>query len=379
MKYKTCLLLCALSLCFTPSFTQDNRINQIDSIFSSLYSSGKFNGNVLIAERGQAIYQKSFGLANEQTQQPLDINSMSLLGSVSKQFTAAAIVLLKERGMLKYEDDIQEYLPGLPYKGITIRHLLTHTSGLPDYISMMDQLWDKTRFASNMDMINMLALLHPPVFFEPGARYAYSNTGYALLAQIIEIVSGDSYTHFMEDALFQPLGMKRTIVYTRRYQPRRVKDYALGYVYNDSLHQYSLPDVDPKFRTALWEDGIVGQDGVNSTAGDLLIWDQSMYANTLISHAALDEIFTPAKVTTGETDYGFGWHIKSLPVYGTVTYHSGGWPGYIAYIERHVDNNKTIIILRNRFTPETRIPIDQIRSILYGQQQQQASVPSREQ
>ncbi len=161
--------------------------------------------------------------------------------------------------------------------------------------------------------------------------------------------------------------MQRTIVYTRRYKPRPVNDYALGYVYDDSLRSFVLPDESAKFKNLLWEDGIVGEDGVNSTVTDMLIWDQALYRNSLINAASINEIFTPGTVTQGQTDYGFGWHIKSLDPYGKIAYHSGGWPGYIAYIERHLDHRKTIIILRNKFTPELKMPIDAIRAILYDQ------------
>jgi CubicO group peptidase (beta-lactamase class C family) len=363
---KTVLLSIAFIISFG-AFAQSTRVEKLDSIFSALYATGKFSGNVLIAEMDQPVYKKSFGLADESTGQSVDSNSRSLLGSVSKQFTAFAIVLLKQQGKLTYNDSLRHFFPALSFTHITIRQLLTHTSGVPDYIAMMNKLWDKTKYASNKDMIDMLIQYRPEVRFAPGTKYEYSNTGYALLAAIIEKVSGQPYADFMEQQVFGPLGMKRTLIYTRRYRPRHVIDYALGYVYDDSLHNYVLPDQSSKFKNLLWEDGIVGEDGVNSTVGDLLRWDQSLYGNVLIDTAAISEIFSPGTVAEGQTDYGFGWHIKSFNSYGTIAWHSGGWPGYMAYIERHISTNKTIIILRNKFTPELKVPIDAIRRILYNQ------------
>lgn len=366
MKSNT-LLAFLFFLCLAPSFAQDNRVSQLDSIFTALYDAGEFNGNVLIAEDGKPLYQKSFGLANNENLQRLDLNSPLLLGSVSKQFTAFGIVLLKQQGKLNYDDNIQQYLPELPYKGITIRHLLTHTSGIPDYSILMDLHWNNTKRASNQDRVNMLVKYHPAAFFQPGTSYEYSNTGYVILALLIEKVSGISYQQFMEDNIFKPAGMKRTMVYAHYSQPRQLIEYALSYTYQDSLYQYNLPYPVSAYETAGWEDGIVDQDGISSTTSDLLAWDQLLYNNKLIPADALQEIFTPAKTKKGETDYGFGWHIQQLYQYGKIAYHNGDWPGYIAYIERHMDSKKTIIILRNRFTPEIKMPIDLIRSILYQQ------------
>jgi CubicO group peptidase (beta-lactamase class C family) len=361
------LLAFLLSLCLASSFAQDNRANQLDSIFSALYDAGEFNGNVLIAEDGKPLYQKSFGLANNENLQRLNVNSPLLLGSMSKQFTAFGIVLLKQQGRLNYDDNIQQYLPELPYKDITIRHLLTNTSGLPDYSRIMDSHWNNNKYASNQDKVSMLVKYHPAIYFKPGTWCEYSSTGYVILSLLIEKLSGISYQQFMQDNIFKPAGMKRTMIYTHYSLPRQQIEYAVSYTYQDSLYQYNLSYPSSAHETAGWEDGIVDQDVISSTTSDLLIWDQLLYNNKLIPADALQEIFTPAKTKTGETDYGFGWHIQQLYQYGKIAYHRGDWPGYIAYIERHMDSKKTIIILRNRFTPQIEIPIDRIRSILYQQ------------
>lgn len=213
-------------------------------------------------------------------------------------------------------------------------------------------------------MLQFLVQKKPPVFFPPGQHFLYSNTGYALLATIIERVSGASFQHYMETKLFKPAGMHQTIIYMRRYQPRKVSNYALGYVYQDSLQKFILPDVHPMWKEVLWEDGIYGEDGVNSTTGDLLKWNQAIFSGKFLSKKAWKEALTPGKPRLGESDYGFGWRIVNQKDYGRIALHSGGWPGYIAYSEQHLDKNRTIIILRNKFTPQTRMPIDAIRAIL---------------
>ena len=158
---------------------QDN-IKQIDSLLTASYKEQKLNGNILIAEKGTIIYQKSFGKANETTGQDLNAESVFELASVSKQFTAMGIMLLKQQGKLSYDDSLRKFIPELPYYNITIRQLLHHTSGLPDYIDLFIKNWDTTKIATNKDMIEQLAKYKPPVLFAPGEKWEYSNTGYAL-------------------------------------------------------------------------------------------------------------------------------------------------------------------------------------------------------
>ena len=172
------------------AFGQD-RIKKIDSLLNSVFANKKINGNFLIAEKGQIIYNKSFGYANEETNEKLNENSVFELASCSKQFTAMAVMILEEKGKLNLNDDITKYLPTLlVYTGVTIRNLLNHTGGLPDYMEIMDSLFDKSKIATNQDIISIFSKHKPKILFEPNTKYEYSNTGYALLASIIEKASG---------------------------------------------------------------------------------------------------------------------------------------------------------------------------------------------
>ena len=358
------LLFSAFLLAITGGYSQQRGYQQLDSIFNKLYESGSFSGNVLIAKNGQPIYQKSFGFADSSRQVKNSDQTRFLLASVSKQFTAAGVVLLKEAGKLNYDDKLVKYLPALPYPEITIRQLLNHTSGVPDYLPLLDQYWDKTKFATNNDMLDMLIKYHPAPFFNPGQKYMYSNTGYALLALVIEKISGMSFTDYMEDNVFQPFGLKHTLVYTRRARPKQVPDCATGYVYEDSLKKFVEPEQHPVWKNVLWEDGIYGEDGVNSTVGDMLLWDQIVFNRNIISAEDWKEILGAGKPVEGDSDYGFGWHLINPQGKGWIAYHTGGWPGFQTYNEQGLDQNYTIIILRNKFAPRTKVPTETLRSII---------------
>jgi CubicO group peptidase (beta-lactamase class C family) len=345
-----------------------NKVQKIDSFLTSFYNSGNFNGNVLIAEKGEVIYKKSFGFSNESTKEKLNDNSIFELASVSKQFTATAIVILKEKGKLSYEDKVSKYIPELSkYSNITIRNLLNHTGGLPDYMEVMDSTFDKNKIATNKDIISTFAKLKPPVLFEPNTKWEYSNTGYALLASIIEKVSGMSYGDYLHNAIFKPLNMTNTFVYRRRYAPKKITNYAYGYVYSDSLKKYVLPDDTKETNIVVWLDGIVGDGTVNSTIVDLLKWDRALYGDKLVSKKSKKEIFDSSALNDkSKTDYGFGWFIEDNGVYGNLVKHTGGWPGYRTVIERHTQNDKTIIVLLNYISDNTYIPVTDLRKMLYN-------------
>src|SRR5688572_22353415 len=174
----TMLLGLIFSSCIPVKENDSNLIAQkTDSLMNSLPD---FSGVVLVATNGNVKYHKAFGFRDYEKRSPLDTTNIFELASVSKQFTAMVIMMLKEEGKLDYDDSLSSYVPGLPYKGITIRHLLTHTSGLPDYQAVMDQYWDKSKVASNNDNISYLIKYHPSALSRAGDKYEYSNTGYML-------------------------------------------------------------------------------------------------------------------------------------------------------------------------------------------------------
>lgn len=343
---------------------------KLDTLYSELYEKGAFNGSVLIAENGQIIFEKSYGLADEQTNRKLNDSSIFELASVSKQFTAMGIVQLKKEGKLSYQEDITKYVPELiDYKGITIQNLLNHTGGLPDYMELSDKNWEKSNIATNDDMLEMFKQVKPKKLFDPNDKWDYSNTGYLVLATIIERVSGQEFGQYLKQKIFEPLDMKNTFVYRRRFAPKEVQNYANGYIYSDSLQKKILPDEIGKDFYVVYLDGIVGDGMVNSNPKDILKWDRALYKDNLINDKDRELIFSSVMTKdSSQTDYGFGWMIDSTKTYGKVASHSGGWAGYISYIERDIDNDKTMIILQNNSLSKTEIPIKNTRRILYDQE-----------
>ncbi len=358
----------AVALLTILTCTAQDKAARLDSLMTALHGEGKFNGNILVAENGKIIYEKSFGFANEETKQHLNTETIFELASVSKQFTAMGIVLLQKQGKLKYDDKMSQYIPELGFYGtITIRHLLHHTSGLPDYMNLFEKSWDKSKFAVNQDIVNLFAEKKPAALFAPNEKFEYSNTGYALLALIIERVSGKSFGEFLQQSIFKPLEMNNTFVYRSRYAPQKVSNYALGYI-SDEWGRKILPDSYGKQFYSYYLDGIVGDGTVNSTLHDLLKWDRALYTDKLVNKADKDLIFGDLLTSAGTpTNYGFGWIISSDKKYGKRASHSGGWAGYVSYIDRHLDNDKTVILLQNNMTSKTVNPTAEIRKILYNE------------
>lgn len=355
----------------TPEFDviHNEKTERIDSLINALYKNDEFNGNILVAENGRIIYQNSLGLANEETGEELNLETAFELASVSKQFTAMGIVQLQKEGKLSYDDSISQYIPELEsYEGITIKNLLVHTGGLPDYMYILDKEWGKTEFATNKGVLNLFQELQPEKEFEPGETFSYSNTGYLALATIIERVSGKTFEEYLKEKIFTPLNMDNTFVYRRRYQSKEVDNYALGYIYSDSLKGKILPDEKGKDFYYVYLDGIVGDGMVNSNLHDLLRWDRALYDNTLINDEDKEMIFSsyPMK-EDNETNYGFGWFVAQDSLYGKVVSHSGRWAGYLTNIARDIDTDKTIIVLQNNDTKISKNPSLNIRKILYDQ------------
>lgn len=346
----------------------NNKVATFDSFFHELSDRGQFNGNVLIAEGNQIIFHKAFGYADFEKKKKLTTKSVFELASLSKQFTAMAIMILKERGELAYEDDMNSYLPTqLPYKNISIRHLLSHTSGLPDYQELFEQHWDKTKIADNADILSMLAKFHPPVLFNPGESYKYSNTGYVLLASVVETVSQMPFDRFLKENIFIPLQMVDTAIYTKE-AVKKIDNYAFGYMYSLSDSKYLLTDDIPSKSYVYYLSGRFGPGRMSSTTFDLYKWDRALYTEKLVSKATLVEAFTPMKTTNLQTDYGFGWHIIENDESEKAVFHTGTWGGYLNYIKRFIDEDKTIIILTNNhqiaYIKQIRIAAEQI---LYNQ------------
>jgi CubicO group peptidase (beta-lactamase class C family) len=350
------LIIC---LVFTTTITKvyGQKAHQLDSLFETLNKQHAISGCVLIAENGKPIYQKAFGYADVDSKQLNDNNTVFELASVSKQFTAMAIMQLHQKHLVGYDDDLVKYFPLWPYKGIKINNLLHHTSGLSDHLQWGAAMVDVNKINTNADILASLIKYAPPVYFMPGDSLSYSNTNYTLLALIVERVSGMPFAKYLDTHIFKPLGMNHTQVFGQYAANKKIKNYALGYDYDQHADKYVINNTLPKNRYEYFMDGVAGAYGICSTTGDMLKWDRALYTEKLVSKEEQSLAYEPTKLNNGKPamlgnwPYGFGWLLlpSSTNHDGRTYMHSGAYPGYMSLIIRHPDENKTIIILTNRY------------------------------
>lgn len=344
-------------------FITTNAFSQQEKFDSLLAKQTNFSGVVLIAEDGKLTYHRAFGYREFEPQIPLQTSDIFELASVSKQFTAMIIMMLKEKGRLSYDDLVEKYIE-IPYKGITIRHLLTHTSGLPDYQDIMDKYWDKSKVAGNPDCIEYLNKYAPPKRFEPGEKYEYSNTGYLILASIAEKASGKDFIELCRKWIFRKLKMKSTDIRTLQ-QKRATKNFAIGHIYVEQRNKYIRADSFPSSDYTIWLGNRKGPGRISSTAADLLKWNNALYTEKLIEQSTLAEAFSPMKLNNGNlSDYGFGWSLRTDSSFGKIVSHTGDNPGYKTQIIRYIDKKKTIILLNNNAHPAFSTLIRKIEALL---------------
>jgi len=312
---------------------------------SLVFSMEGFSGVVMVADQGQPVYHNAFGYRDFRTLAPMDTAAVFELASVSKTFTAAAILRLVQEGKIGLEDTVTHFITGLPYEGITIRHLLNHTSGLPDYQAVMDQYWDKSKVAGNADCIEYLIQYKPDPLFSPGERYAYSNTGYLLLASIAEQVSGTEFTEYIREMITQPLRMDKTQFRTLQ-EKVAMPDFAWGFIPDEGGVQISA-DSFPSSNYTIWLGNRKGPGRISSTASDLLKWDRSWYTGHILNEKLITAAYEPARLLSDSlTAYGFGWELREMNGRQMVG-HSGNNPGYRTLLVRDIEANRTVILLSN--------------------------------
>jgi len=337
------LLLVLLQSCTLPDKSR-SLVTQLDSLFSA---HPQFNGVVLVADKGTPFYHKAFGYIDLDAKNPLDTTTIFELASVSKQFTAMMIMMLAEEGRLNYDDLLEKYVPELPYPGITIRHLLTHTSGLPDYQEIMDQHWDKSKAAGNPQIIQYLIEYHPEKRFIPGEKYEYSNTGYVLLGTVAEISGGKDFVDMARERIFRPVGMSSTDIRSLETKAA-ITNFARGFIFVEEKNHYVRADSFPSSNYIVWLGNRKGPGRISSTASDLLKWDRALYTEKLVRKGTLAQAFTPYMLRNDSvSNYGFGWTLSKHPILGNKVSHTGSNPGYATSIVRYIDADKTIIMLSN--------------------------------
>jgi len=285
-----------------------------------------------IIQRGQTVKTAAYGLANVELNVPVTTETVFEIGSITKQFTAAGILLLQQEGKLSVDDKIGKYLKNMPpaWTNITLRHLRTHTSGLKSYTVLSG--FELTRHLSQDQFIRAIAAQPPE--FPPGLAWKYCNTGFNLLGFIIQNVSGTNYWAFMSERIFRPLGMTHTM----DRQPRRIiTNRAAGYEQSNHIlinRDYDLTDV-------------FSAGAIVSTLGDLAKWNAALEGETLLSAQSKEQMWTPVRLNDGKTaKYGFGWFLDSVEDHKNIG-HSGSTSGFSASIQRFPDDQLAIILLTN--------------------------------
>ncbi len=300
--------------------------DKIDTLIQALYSREQFNGSILVSMNEKVVYKKAYGTSDIKKNIPFSISTPCYLASVSKQFTAIGILMLAQKKLLTLDDNLNKFFPDFPNgESITVRQLLNHTSGIVNY----EELGIDNPNLTNQKVYESL-VAHKTLQFQPVEKYEYSNSGYVLLAIIIEKVSKLSFADFMKKYVFEPLKMTNTFVYDKsNTQQSAAKAYGKFGEESDAI------------------GNTTGDGGIYSTVEDLFKWDKALYTNKLASQSILMEAFEPTVLSNGtKSFYGLGWMIKSDSA-KKIVYHTGGSGGYRTYIERDLNRHNAIIILTN--------------------------------
>ena len=314
-----------------------NVSHKLDSLLNRINKRHDFHGAVLVAKNKKIVYQNQVGYADFRKKTPLNSESVFQLASVSKQFTAAAIMQLKEKNKLKLTDSVNAYFPDFPYKNITIRNLLNHTSGLPKYFWVAEHEWKENKPPTNKDLMEVLPISKAQRFFKPGRNFDYSNTGYFVLASIIEKVTGISFNQYLQKNIFEPLNMRNSYVYSYQNDTIR-KNQLKGYrLYRGWKHIKIGNTVN---------DAIVGDKNVYSTLEDLFKWTYGLNSGGLITQESLDLMYTKGETIYGrKVPYGFGFRLDSSDKKNI--YHYGKWNGFSTALTNYLEEDMVVIVLEH--------------------------------
>ncbi|MES2109236.1 MAG: serine hydrolase domain-containing protein [Bacteroidota bacterium] len=383
---KPVLLFIACIYC--PGLSAQNNAPKINSYLDRIGKARQLNGNILLAENGHVIADRAFGYADFVTQKPNTTNLRFNLASISKLFTSTAILQLRDKGKLSLDDHLYKFFPGFPFKDITIRHLLTHTSGLPDG-DLYDAISKKHSGAVvvNKDILPELMSWKGGLQFKPGDKFRYCNVGYNVLALLIEKVSGTSLSAYLEQYIFKPAGMKDTYL----------SIYGKNCFYNDArcvkMHYQPHPYYDTTYAhadsSAIFEwikfanytaNGPVGGSNIITPTADLLRFDQAFFDGKLLKPSSMEEALTPLTLNNGETYYGrmdtmdgegkmtvgLGWDIFIQPGIGKSVGHGGFIFGNATFYLRNLDKKQVIIAFDNTAGSEYGRIVTSAQSLMNG-------------
>ncbi len=305
--------------------------------YDSMLAPTTFNGGMLVAKKGNIIFEKYKGVNPLGSNDSINASTPFHVASVSKTFTAMAVVKMWQDSLLNIDDELSKYLTSFNYPGVTIRSLLNHRSGLPNYVHFIDKTtWKDSLTLSNQDLFNILVSKKDSLenIGKPNTHFSYCNTNYALLALLIEKLSGLSYPAYMKEYFFDPLGMKNSFVYTRADSSAATNSYDWK---GDLMDYGNLEEV-------------YGDKNIFSTAQDLLKWHRALSANLICNAAMLEQAYTAySNEKPGIKNYGLGWRMNLYPNGSKVIFHNGWWHGNNAAFVRLLDQDVVIIVMGNRF------------------------------
>ncbi|WP_158021877.1 serine hydrolase domain-containing protein [Flammeovirga pacifica] len=307
-----------------------------DSTFTRLNKIRGFNGTVLGAKKGEIVFNKAFGYRDMRRRTKLYKDDLFQLASVSKQFTAASILLLQQDSLLSINDSISKFYPDFPYPGITIKMLLSHRSGLPNYIYLMEiHIKDKQSPINNQLCMEYMTEYKPGKYGSPDGRFRYSNSGYMVLASIVEKVSGKTFGDFLKERIFDPLHMESTIT----FDSAKVHEENFTIGHTNSRRKYE----------DFFLNGVLGDKSVYSNTSDLFKWHMALMSDSLLTAESKEEAFkfqSPNK--KGNYNYGYGWRLFKTSQDEIVVYHGGWWRGYSTLFVHYPPTNSFLIVLSNR-------------------------------
>jgi CubicO group peptidase (beta-lactamase class C family) len=309
---------------------------RLDTLFCKMADCNSFNGSVIVSKNGEVIYQKAFGYADKESKTPLTDTTMFQLASVSKVITATSVLMLVEKGLVKLEDPFANYFPEFPYPEITVKHLLAHRSGLPNYLYFLNDLVsNKTIKLSNRDVLDLMIERKPALYLKPNKAFNYCNTNYALLALLVEKVSGRTFSNFLQEEIFSPLGMKHsgTILSMDVFEKSISKPYD---------QKWKPIEIDAS-------DYVVGDKSIYSTPFDLFLFSEALYQQKLLNAETQELAFSALSKEKKLSNYGLGWRMRDFKdAEKKEVYHNGWWHGYRTAFHRRLKDKVTIVVLSNQ-------------------------------
>ena len=332
-----------------------DRNAMMEKLARDAYEKGSFNGTWLFAENGEIVSKGALGFRDAENKLPMREDTVFEMASVTKMFTAAAVMLLAREGKLALDDQYTQYFPDYPYPGVTVRHLLTHTSGMPDDFetaAWVCPAWENEKgIPPCSEILRFIKDSGEEASHAPGETFGYTDIGYCLLANLVEKLSGVRFEDFLRKNIFEPAGMKDSGIYHTRRDGRPSDRFARNMVLEDDIY---VPSDVSKLTApyVIGSDGLNGCDYLYTTVFDMLAWDRSLREEKVLTREEQSIMYTPVKLLSGEDyadgdgeGYGFGWGIAHDGEHGLIVSHSGGMPGLETYFEHFVDEDRTLVLL----------------------------------